>query len=104
MDKFLLASNPMRNIDSDQFIIHMLQPKAILRCIKGHVEPGAEIFQQYQFQNKMGDIEYWTISAFYISQNIVGNREHDDITLHIIDRAWRWFRSHLKQTTKLKNQ
>jgi hypothetical protein len=95
MDKFLLAENPMRSDKSGQWIIHMLNPKAIIRCTEGHVQPEKELHQHYQFKNKDGVLEEWTLSVFhFFTTDFL--KEPEEQVEPVLDRAWRWFRSYLE--------
>ena len=95
MDKFLLAENPMRPEGSGQWIIHMLNPKAIIRCSEGHIKPKENIFRHYQYQNNDGQLEAWTLSVFHLFTTDFIN-EPAEQAIPVLDRAWRWFRAYLE--------
>jgi hypothetical protein len=94
MDKFLLAENPMRPDDkSGPFIIHMLDPIAIIRCTPGH-DHISKIFKQYQLMN--GDqLEEWTLSIYHLFTADMLEKP-EDRALKLLDRAWRWYRAFLE--------
>lgn len=93
MDKFLIAENPMRE-DSGIWVIHLLNPQAIIECLEGHVKTD-KIHKYYQFKNSDGIIEEWTLSAhFFFTTDFISEPEQQVIPL--LDRAWRWFRSYMQ--------
>lgn len=94
MDKFLLAENPMRPDNSGPFIIHMLDPIAIIRCVPGHEDVG-NIFKQYQFTNADGQPEGWTLSLYHLFTSDMLEKP-EDRALKLLDRAWRWYRSYME--------
>lgn len=99
MDKFLLAENPLRPEQSGLWIIHMLDPKAIIRCSPDHVQID-EIFKHYSFQNSDGILELWTLSAYhFFTTDFIS--EPDKQVEPLLDRAWRWFRAYLDEEDKL---
>ena len=91
MDRFLLAENPMRPEQSGIWIIHMLEPQAHIRCIEGKEAP-AVAHQHYVYINTDNVAEEWTLAIQYISLDGLTDAEHQ----HLLDRAWRWFRSYMK--------
>lgn len=93
MDRFLLAENPMRD-DSGIWIIHLLEPQAIMRCTEGYVQID-NIYKHYQFKNGDGEIEQWTLSAYhFFTTNFISEPEQQVVPL--LDRAWRWYRSYME--------
>lgn len=98
MDKFLIAENPMRPDRSGLWIVHILNPKAIIRCDEGYVQvenPHAH----YQFRNKDGVMEHWTLSAHHFFTTDFISDPEEQVT-PLLDRAWRWFRSYLEWEDK----
>jgi hypothetical protein len=93
MDKFLLAENPMRE-DSELWVIHLLEPRAIIRCTEGHVKID-NIYRHYQFRSSDGIIEGWTLSAYHLFTTDFLT-EPEEQAGKLLDRAWRWFRSYLE--------
>lgn len=94
MDKFLLAENPMRPDDTGLWVIHLLDPKAIIRCTHGHVQIDS-ICRHYQFMNIDNKIEEWTLSAYHLfTTDFLSEPEVQAGKL--LDKAWRWFRAYLK--------
>lgn len=91
MDKFLLAENPMRPDITGAFIIHMLDPIAIIACDEGNIERGM-IFKHYQFVNGDGVAEFWTLSVYFAN----GEGDIETRVFKLLDRAWRWFRSYME--------
>ena len=95
MDKFLLAENPLRPEQSGMWIIHMLDPKAIIRCTEGHTEADL-IFKHYAFKNSDEVVEEWTLSAYhFFTTDFLTEPEAQAGKL--LDRAWRWFRAYLQE-------
>jgi len=94
MDKFLLAENPMRPDDSGPFIIHMLDPIAIIKCTPGHDHVG-NIFKQYQFTNADKQLEGWTLSIYHLFTADMLEKP-EDRALKLLDRAWRWYRAYME--------
>lgn len=94
MDKFLIAENPQRPEDSGLWVIHLLDPVAIIQCIEGHADPGRP-YAHFSFRNPDGVVEEWTLSAwhFFTADFIT---EPEDQVQPLLKRAWRWFRSYLK--------
>jgi hypothetical protein len=91
MDKFLLGENPMRSGDSGLWVIHLLSPQAHIQCIEGKIEtPGT--CRHYVYINSDNVAEEWTLFMHYISIATLTDAEYD----HLLDRAWRWFRSYLE--------
>lgn len=79
--------------DSGTWIIHLLDPKAIIRCIEGHVENDS-IYKHYQFKNSDGVTEEWTLSAYhFFTADFLTEPEQQVIPL--LDRAWRWYRAYM---------
>lgn len=80
--------------NSGTWVIHLLDPQAIIRCTEGHVEVD-NIYKHYQFKNNDGVIEEWTLSAqFFFTTDFISEPEQQVIPL--LDRAWRWYRSYMK--------
>lgn len=79
---------------SGLWVIHMLEPKAIIRCTEGHVQADS-FYSHFQFRNSDGLIEEWTLSAYMV---IAPNFEIEpgQVAGPLLERAWRWFRSYLK--------
>lgn len=101
MDKFLLAENPMRPEQSGSFIIHMLDPVAIIKCDENHVHflPG-KFYKHFQFNNSDNLMENWTLSIHFMFTKELDSEQHDKIVDHMLDRAWRWYRSYLEWEDK----
>jgi hypothetical protein len=93
MDKFLLAENPMRP-DSGLWVIHLLDPRAIIECAEGHVNAGT-LFQHYEFKNNDGLTEEWTLSVYHFFTTDFLT-EPDVQGAKLLNKAWRWFRSYLE--------
>jgi hypothetical protein len=96
MDKFLLAENPMRPDQSGLFIIHMLDPIAIIQCREAHVsEKEGEILKYFYFKNIDGVTEEWTLSIFhFFTTDFL--EQPEDRALKLLDRAWRWYRAYME--------
>jgi hypothetical protein len=93
MNKFLLAENPMRP-DSGTWIVHLLDPKAIIRCTERHVQVDA-IYKHFQYKNSDGVIKEWTLSAYhFFTTDFISEPEAQVGPL--LDRAWRWYRAYME--------
>lgn len=80
--------------DSGLWVIHLLEPKAIIRCTEGHVEVDT-IYRHYQYINSDEVVEEWTLSAYHLfTTDFLTEPEMQASKL--LDRAWRWFRSYLE--------
>jgi len=95
MDKFLLAENPMRPEQSGIWIIHMLDPVAIIQCTEGR-EDNDNTFRHYVYINADNVPEEWTLSIFFIAIDGLTDKDHE----HLLDRAWRWYRSYMQWEDK----
>jgi hypothetical protein len=93
MDKFILGNNPMRD-NSDTWITHLLDPKAIIRCTEGHVEIDA-VYRHYQYRNSDGVIEEWTLSAYHLFTTDFLTPPEEQAG-KLLDKAWRWYRSYME--------
>lgn len=101
MDKFLLAENPMRPDQSGRFIVHMLDPVAIIECELEHNEyPPGKWYKHYYFQNIDEVIENWTLSIHFMFTKELDSEQHHKLVNHMLDRAWRWYRSYLEWEDK----
>jgi hypothetical protein len=93
MDRFLLAENPMRP-GSGLWVVHLLEPKAIIKCTEGHSRAG-DLYRHYQYKNTDSIIEEWTLSVDHLfTQDFTTPQEQ--IWETMLDRAWRWFRAYLE--------
>lgn len=103
MDKFLLAENPFRPDESGLWIIHMIDPHAIIECDEEWLDlPPGKFYKHFQF--KSGEIiENWTLSIHFLFSTELDSEQHHKIVNHILDRAWRWFRSYLEWENKQIN-
>lgn len=89
----------MRPSDSGQWINHMLDPKAMIRCSMGHIAPPEQLFKHYQYIGTDGIIEDWTLSIYhYFTTDFSDGQEEK--ALKLLDRAWRWYRSYLEWDDK----
>lgn len=102
MDKFLLAENPMRPELSGCFIIHMLDPVAIIRCTQG-VTGDDTIRKSYSFENIDGVPEVWTLSVYHLFTTDFLKTPEDRAT-KLLDRAWRWYRAYLEWEDKNREE
>lgn len=93
MDKFLLGENPLRP-ESGLWIIHMLDPVAIIRCTEVK-EAADKVSQDYVYINTDNVAEQWTLSVFFIDKDIEEKEMY-----HLLDRAWRWYRSYMQWEDK----
>jgi hypothetical protein len=93
MDKFLLAENPMRP-ESGLWVIHLLTPVAIIRCTEVK-EAADEVSQDYVYINSDNVAEQWTLSIYFTEKDI-----DEEELYHLLDRAWRWYRSYMQWEDK----
>lgn len=98
MDKFLLAENPMHPEQSGCWIIHLLNPKAIIQCVEGHVQPEYP-FAHFQFKNSDGVIEEWTLAAYHFFTTDFITEPEQQVN-PLLNRAWRWYRAYLEWEDK----
>jgi hypothetical protein len=96
MDKFLLAENPMRPESSGPFIVHMLDPIAIIECSNtGYHSRERMICQSYQYKNSEGMTEDWSLAIYhFFTPDLLEKPE--DRALKLLDRAWRWYRAYME--------
>lgn len=94
MDKFLIAENPMRPGNSGLWVIHLLNPKAIIQCVNEHVTTDAP-FRHFQYRNPDGVIDKWTLSAYHFFTTDFVTEPQEQVA-PLLNRAWRWFRSYLE--------
>lgn len=105
MDKFLLAENPQRPDNSGLFIIHMLDPVAIIQCEEQWYELQAgKFYKHFHYKNATDIIENWTLSIHFLFSTELNSEKHHKIVDHMLDRAWRWFRSYLEFEDKNLNK
>lgn len=96
MDKFILAENPMRSGRPRLWVVHLLDPVAIIECHKGvHLEKAGKIYKFYQFRNKDNVVEEWTLTIYHLFTTDF-LEEPEQRALPLLDRAWRWFRAYLE--------
>ena len=89
----------MRLEQSGLWVIHMLDPKAIIRCTESHVAIEGEIYSHFRFRNADGEIEEWTLSAFhFFTSDFL--KEPEEQVKPLLDRAWRWYRAYLEWEDK----
>lgn len=80
--------------ESGLWVVHLLEPKAIIQCSEGHIKVNNP-FRHYQFKNSDGATEQWTLSAYhFFTTDFLTEPEQQVVPL--LDRAWRWFRSYLQ--------
>lgn len=97
MDKFLLAENPLRPDDSGHWIIHLLDPIAIISCTNGfmlHKKNDTTIYKKFSLQNSE-----WTLSIYHLFTTDF-LEEPKDKAIPLLNRAWRWYRSYLEWEDK----
>lgn len=86
----------MRPEHSGWWIIHMLDPKAIIECIPEHTRPKDDrIFKCYEFDHIDGATEEWTLIIYHFFTTDPLEKPQDRVP-QLLDRAWRWFRSYLE--------
>ena len=90
MDKFHLSSNPNNTNSNERYIIHLLNPVAIIECIEGHDIEESNFCYHFQFQQ-----EEWTLRVHYCSSD---NKDEID---KLINRAWRWYRAYMESNIKI---
>lgn len=98
MDRFLLAENPMRP-GSGLWVIHLLEPKAIIKCVEGHQRAGS-LYRHYQYKNTDGIIEEWTLSIDHLFTQDITQIPIEQQWEIMLDRAWRWYRAYMEWEDK----
>lgn len=94
MSRFLLAENPMHPEQSGVWVIHTLNPKAMIQCLEGSGKTDAPHLH-CEFKNKNGDIEQWTLSAYhFFTTDFLTDPQEQAIPL--LKKAWRWYRAYLE--------
>lgn len=101
MNKFLLAENPMRPEQSGLWIIHLLDPQAIIKCDEDHLEfePG-KFYKHFSFKNSDEIVEYWTLSVHFMFTRELDSEQHSAIVDQMLSRAWRWYRAYMEWEDK----
>lgn len=88
MDKFLLAHNPLRPGAKDIFIIHLLEPVAIMQVHAGKLETGAITKTGITSKGE------WTLSFYHIEE--LPFTVPDEEKRHLLERAWRWYKAFIE--------
>lgn len=97
MNKFVLAKNPMRPDDDEVYIIHLLQPIAIIACrdsFRLKKKDEDSVFKNYSYSDATGE-HHWCLSVhhFFTTDFLTEPAEQ---AVPILDKAWRWFRAYLQ--------
>lgn len=86
----------MRPDDDGLFIIHMLDPVAIIQVDEEHMSfDDGKYYEHYSYQGKD-----FTLSVYFLFTKELDSEQHSKITEHMMDRAWRWFISYIKWEDK----
>jgi len=80
--------------ESGLWVIHLLEPRAIIQCTEGHERVGA-LYRHYQYMNTDGIIEEWTLSIYHLLTQDFTTKQNE-IWETMLDRAWRWFRAYME--------
>lgn len=87
----------MRPEQSGLYIIHLLDPVAIIACEEYHVVyPEGKLYKHFSFQNSDGNIEHWTLSVYHLFTNELDSERHHAIVDRLLNRAWRWYRAYME--------
>lgn len=100
MDKFLLATNPMRPPrkfeNQEVFIIHAIHPLAVIRCeldsemaLSGSRQELRKTVSIPATATQPSKFEEWTLEAIQFDDSV-------DVE-QLLRRAWRWFYSYRQQ-------
>lgn len=95
MDKFLLATNPLRAEKKFLFIVHAVHPLALIRC--EFEETDAELFPgQIRGTVQVQDPSY---GSSHFETWILTAITYDTATdsAQLLKRAWRWFYAYRQQ-------
>ena len=103
MDRFLLAENPIKNPNSNQYdplyIIHTLEPKCIIEavCLNDIDSIDKTVLPSMTFNhlNSDGINEEWRL----IVRDQYSTLNYDELQ-KLLPRAWRWYRSYLEWEDK----
>lgn len=98
MDRFLLAENPMHPDHSGCFIIHMLDPIAIIGCHEHHIEHKRP-HRHYSFINGDGVPEHWTLSVHHLfttNMAALDDANSEAMIDKLFNRAWHWYRAYMQ--------
>lgn len=96
MDKFLLAENPMVNVEGrDMYIVHALPPFSLIQAFQGAGRLNLDnyLYQSFAFRNSTGQVEDWTLAIIY-------SEVSKDQAERVLSKAWRWYRSYLEWEDK----
>lgn len=102
MDKFILGENPMRPDDHGVYIIHLLNPVAIIAATDSFTlfkRNTDTIFKNYQYRNSDGVIEEWTLIVHHFMTTDFLT-EPNEQAVPLLDKAWRWYRSYMEWEDK----
>lgn len=97
MDKFILASNPLRD-GSREWIVHLLQPVAIIEVFGPNDPPIKEGQPSAEFgrrrRDNLTDFYRLRVHHFFTTDFI---SEADDQAAPLLKKAWHWYRAYLDQ-------
>lgn len=88
----------MRPEQSGLWVIHLLNPKAMIQCIEGHVIT-ENPYAHFSFKNSDHAIEHWTLSAFHFFTTDFISDPADQVQ-PLLKKAWRWYRAYLEWEDK----
>lgn len=88
----------MRPEQSGLWIVHLLNPQAIIQCIEGHVQTEAP-FKHFSFTNPDGLVEEWTLTAYHFFTTDFISEPQEQVT-PVLNRAWRWYRAYMEWEDK----
>lgn len=80
---------------SGLWVIHLLEPKAIIKCTEGHTRAG-DLYRHYQYKNTDGIIEEWTLSIDHLFTQDITTTPIEQQWITMLDRAWRWYRAYME--------
>lgn len=96
MNKFVLAENPMREGDTSLYIVHLLDPVAIIEVEENHVEYHPGKF----YKHFTHGFEQYTLSIHFLFSRELDSEQHHAIVDKMLDKAWRWFRAYMEWEDK----
>lgn len=102
MDRFLLAENPIKTPNSEdynkQYIIHTVQPKCIIEVVFVDEDPNVVSsgypHQVFEFTNSDNVPDKMAL----IVRDPLGNSNEQ--TGKLLPRAWRWYRTYIEWEDK----
>lgn len=89
----MLGYNPMRPELSGTWIIHLLNPKAMIKCVPGHITT-TEPFAHFTFRNIKGIEEQHTLVCFFFFTSDFITEPEVQVE-PLLKKAWKWYMAYL---------